>query len=81
MLQVYDVLEIDLGVVTNDGSDFNTAEENDIVMEFNAYVMDPTDTVFDQPIRIFADILWDNATWMVVEKDFIIRDHAVSLTD
>lgn len=47
-------------------------------MEFNAYVMDPTDTVFDQPIRIFADILWDNATWMVVEKDFIIRDHAVS---
>lgn len=78
MLQVYDVLEIDLGVVTNDGSDFNTAEENDIVMEFNAYVMDPTDTVFDQPIRIFADILWDNATWMVVEKDFIIRDHAVS---
>lgn len=78
MLQVNDVLEIDLGVVTNDGSDFNTAEENDIVMEFNVYVMDPTDTVFDQPIRIFADILWDNATWMVVEKDFIIRDHAVS---
>lgn len=80
MLQVNDVLEIDLGVVTNDGSDFNTAEENDIVMELNAYVMDPTDTVFDQPIRIFADILWDNATWMVVEKDFIIRDHAVSCT-
>lgn len=78
MLQVNDVLEIDLGVVTNDGSDFNTAEENDIVMEFNAYVMDPTDTVFDQPIRIFADILWENATWMVVEKDFIIRDHTVS---
>lgn len=81
MLQVNDVLEIDLGVVTNDGSDFNTAEENDIVMELNAYVMDPTDTVFDQPIRIFADILWDNATWMVVEKDFIIRDHAVSCTN
>lgn len=81
MLQVNDVLEIDLGVVTNDGSDFNTAEENDIVMEFNAYVMDPTDTVFDQPIRIFADILWDNATWMVVEKDFIIKDHAVSCTN
>lgn len=80
MLQVNDVLEIDLGVVTNDGSDFNTAEENDIVMELNVYVMDPTDTVFDQPIRIFADILWDNATWMVVEKDFIIRDHAVSCT-
>lgn len=81
MLQVNDVLEIDIGVVTNDGSDFNTAEENDIVMELNAYVMDPTDTVFDQPIRIFADILWDNATWMVVEKDFIIRDHAVSCTN
>lgn len=81
MLQVNDVLEIDLGVVTNDGSDFNTAEENDIVMEFNAYVMDPIDTVFDQPIRIFADILWDNATWMVVEKDFIIKDHAVSCTN
>lgn len=81
MLQVNDVLEIDLGVVTNDGSDFNTAEENDIVMELNAYVMDPTDTVFDQPIRIFADILWDNATWVVVEKDFIIRDHAVSCTN
>lgn len=78
MLQVNDVLEIDLGVVNNDGSNINTAEENDIVMEFNAYVMDPADTVFDQPIRIFADIVWDNATWMVVEKDFIIRDHVVS---
>lgn len=47
MLQVNDVFEIDFGVVINDGSDFNIVEENDIVMEFNVYVMDLIDIVFD----------------------------------
>ena len=75
--KVNDVMTVDLGIVTNDGTDFNTAEENDIIIEFSAYVMDPSDTVFDQPIKIFADIMWNNSTWMVIEKEFIIRSQSV----
>ncbi|XP_062617688.1 uncharacterized protein LOC134279333 [Saccostrea cucullata] len=79
--QVKDMLEVDLGIVTNDGSDTTIPEANDIIIEYFAYVMDPADTLFDQPIKIFADIVWNNSTWMTLEKEFIIRNFANAPSD